>query len=123
MSNTVLVVIQGILAFVFLMAGIMKILQTRQKVIASGGKWAEDFSESAIKIIGVVEVALAAGIIVPTLLNRPAAYTIASGIGISLVMAGAFFTHLRRKEYPFLAVTGLFLALGAVVAHYRQLGI
>lgn len=105
------------------MAGVMKIMQTRQKVITSGGKWAEDFSENSIKIIGVTEAALAAGIIVPHLLDRPVIYTVASAVGIAVVMAGAFFVHLRRKEYPFLAVTGLFFALAAVVTNYRHYGI
>ncbi len=54
MSNTVLVAVQGVLAFVFLMAGAMKLAQPREKVIASGGKWAEDFSAPMIKAIGAL---------------------------------------------------------------------
>ena len=116
--NTFSWIIQGILGFVFLMAGGMKLAQPSEKVIASGGKWAEDFSASTIKLIGLGEVFCAFGIVVPKLLGLEIAtyLTLASAVGIMAFMAGAFVTHFRRKETPFLAVTGVFFALATAAA-------
>ncbi|MGZ3699889.1 MAG: DoxX family protein [Bdellovibrionota bacterium] len=122
MSNTVLMVMQGILAFVFLMAGSMKLIQPRKKVIASGGKWAEDFTAPAIKMIGAGEVLCALGIIVPQLMGHGDYVTSAAAAGIAIFMGGAFYTHLRRKESPFLLVTGVFFALAVAVGCLRMPG-
>ncbi len=120
--NTLIWVLQGVLGFVFLMAGGMKLAQPRAKVIASGGKWAEDFSAPAIKLIGLGEVLCALGIILPKALGMGSAdmASMASAIGIMVFMAGAFFTHLKRKEMPFLGVTGAFFAMAAVVTYLAR---
>jgi hypothetical protein len=112
-------ILQGVLAVVFLLAGSMKLIQTKAKVMASGGKWAEDFSPMSIKVIGAAEVLLAIGVIVPRLLGHGHVLTSASAAGIGLVMVGAFFTHFRRKEYPFLLVTGTFFLVAALVIYFR----
>src|SRR4051794_38726665 len=113
--NTVSWILQGVLCFVFFMAGAMKLAQTRKKVIASGGKWAEDFTGPTIKLIGAGEVLIAVGLVVPKLLGLEMGATLVSfaALGAMVIMGGAFFTHLRRKETPFLAVTGVIFALGA----------
>jgi VIT1/CCC1 family predicted Fe2+/Mn2+ transporter len=116
--NILIWVLQGLLGFVFLMAGGMKLAQSREKVIASGGKWAEGFSGSAVKLIGAGEVLCAVGIVLPKLLGmeQMAYLSCASAVGIMVFMAGAFYTHLKRKEPPFLAVTAVFLLMALTVA-------
>lgn len=115
MTNTLGWVLQGILCAAFLLAGSMKLLQTKDKVIASGGKWAEDFSQPAIRVIGVFEVIFAVGVLVPQFLAPESHLVTGAAIGIMAVMAGAFFTHLRRKEPPFMVITAiLFLMAGGV---------
>lgn len=108
---------QGLLSFVFLMAGLMKMIQSKDKVIASGGKWAEDFAPTLIKVIGIVEVVLAVGLTLPRILGHGHVLTSASAAGLAVVMMGAFFTHLRRKEHLFLLVTGLFFILASLVCY------
>lgn len=118
--NTLIWIVQGLLTFAFLMAGAMKLAQPREKVIASGGKWAEDFSQPAIKLIGAAEVLLALGVSMPMFFNfGPAVLTSLSAAGIAAIMVGAFVTHLRRKETPFLFVTGVILLLAVFVAYER----
>ncbi len=116
--NTAIWIIQGLLAFAFLMAGAMKLLQPKEKVIASGGAWAGDFSASNIKIIGGLEVLCGISVIVPKLLHHGHYLTSIAASGIAILMAGAFYTHFRRKEYPFLLVTGILLLMALFVGYY-----
>lgn len=121
-TSTISWILQGLSAFVFLGAGVMKLAQTRKKVIASGGKWAQDFTDGAVKAIGAVEVLLAVGVVAPRLLGLSMApeITALSGVGCALIMAGAFMTHLRRKEMPFLPVTLVVALIGLGAAWLNQ---
>jgi hypothetical protein len=109
-------VVQVLLGLAFLMAGGMKLAQSRDKVIASGGKWAEDFSPTSIKIIGLGEFACALGITIPHFLGMGGYFTSAAAGGVAIFMAGAFYTHLRRKESPFLVVTSVLFLMAAFYA-------
>ncbi|WP_428849368.1 DoxX family protein [Streptomyces cucumeris] len=63
--NTALWIISGVLALLFVMAGLMKISQPREKLAASGMAWAEDFSLGSVRAIGAVEVLGALGLVLP----------------------------------------------------------
>lgn len=117
-TSTITWILQGLLGFIFFLAGVMKLVQPRKKVIASGGKWAEDFSAPSIKVIGAVEATIALGLIVPRLMDHAMTVqlTLAACVGAMATMAGAFITHARRKETPFLGVTGFIFALAAALA-------
>jgi hypothetical protein len=116
---TASLVIQGLLTLVFLLAGSMKLIQPREKVIASGGKWAADFSPAAVKIIGAGELLCALGVLIPQLLGDSGYLGLIAAAGIEIFMAGAFFTHVRRKEMMFLPLTGVIFLLGAFVCYGR----
>ncbi len=118
--DTLTWVLQGLLAVAFLMAGGMKLAQSKEKVIASGGKWANDFGPATIKVIGVVEILCALGISLPKLLGHGYLLTSFSAMGLMAIMVGAFVTHLRRKETPFLFVTAILFCIAAAVAYLRM---
>src|SRR4051812_47525154 len=111
--HTALWIAQGLLAVVFVVFGGLKLAQTKEQIVAKGGKWAEDFQQRTIKLIGVVEVLCGLGVVVPRALGHGYYLTFLSAAGIMVVMAGAFSTHVRRKETPFLGVTGIIFAIGA----------
>lgn len=115
---TILWILKGLLAFVFLMAGAAKLIQTREKVIASAGKWAEDFTDNQVKLIGAIEVILAVLLVVPKLLGHGYFLTCIAAFGMAAVMSGAAFTHLRRKEFPFVGLTVVFMIMALVVAYF-----
>ena len=117
--NTLVWIAQGLLSVAFLLAGGMKLANTKEKIIASGGKWAEDFSPPRIKAIGVVEVLCAIGVSVPMLLGHGHYSTSASAVVNAEIMVGAFVTHMRRKETPFLFVTAVLCAIALFVAYFR----
>lgn len=106
--NTVLWIAQGILAVMFLMVGMMKLTKSKEEM-AEKMAWVEDFSQRQIRGIGVLEILGAMGLILPILLGILPILTPLAAIGLSLTMAGAFLTHLRRKEIVPMGVMNIIL--------------
>ncbi|MFD0122614.1 DoxX family protein [Streptomyces virginiae] len=117
--NTTLWVITGVLALIFLAAGLMKISQPREKLAASGMAWTADFSPGVVKTVGAVEVLGAVGLIVPAALGIAPTLTAWAAFGLAATMLGATVLHLRRKETTALPVALLLLLLATVVAWGR----
>ena len=116
--DTALWVVQGLLAFAFVMAGAMKIMQPKAK-LKENMDWVEDFSETQVKGIGVLEVLGAVGIILPMLLGVLEILTPLAALGLALVVLGAIVTHIRRNEMPMIAPPVVLLALSAFVVFGR----
>ena len=114
--TTILWVFKGVLTFVFLLAGLSKLFQTREKVIASAGKWAEDFTDSQVRIIGLIEIILAILLVVPKLLGHGYFLTSIAAFCIVVVMAGAAYTHIRRSEFFLVVVNLVFLLMALFIA-------
>ncbi len=116
--DTALWIVQILLAIAFGMAGFMKATQPKPKLAANMG-WVNDFSATNVKIIGVLEMLAAVGLIVPLAANVLPVLTPLAAVGLVLVMLGAIVTHVRRGEYPMIAVNLVLLALAAFVAYGR----
>jgi uncharacterized membrane protein YphA (DoxX/SURF4 family) len=117
--NVVLWIIAGLLAAAFLAAGAMKATQPKEKLIASGMGWATDFSAGQVKLIGVLEVLAAIGLILPAVLDIAPVLVPLAALGLVLMMIGAAVVHARRKEYPGMLPSLVLLVLAAVVAWGR----
>ncbi len=113
--NIVLWVIAGLLAAVFLGAGLMKLTRPREKLAASGMAWTEDFSPGVIKTIGALELLAAIGLILPAALNIAPVLVPLAATGLAVVMIGAMITHGRRREFPMIAGNLVLLVLAALV--------
>ena len=81
--------------------------------------WANEFKPRHVKLIGVLEVGAAVGIIVPLLSNSLPMLAPLAAVGLALVMAGAMATHLRRSEYLNMAGNLVWLGLALFVAYGR----
>ncbi len=79
--------------------------------------WANDFQPWHIKLIGLLKVVAATGIVAALFL--PALRLIAplAAIGLALVMAGAMATHLRREEYPHMLGNLVYLGMALFLAY------
>jgi uncharacterized membrane protein YphA (DoxX/SURF4 family) len=117
--NIALWIIAGLLAVSFLASGAQKLAQPRQKLVASGMGWAEDFTVGAIKGIGALEVLAAAGLILPGALGIAPVLVPLAAVGLALLMASAFIIHVRRHEAHGVVVTLALLALAAFVVWGR----
>lgn len=105
-----------VLALAFLAAGLMKIARPKAALAGSGMGWVEDFSDSAVKGIGAIEVVGAIGLIVPMATGIAVILTPLAAVGLVLVMAGAVVVHQRRRE-PIVPplVLGVISAVSAVL--------
>jgi VIT1/CCC1 family predicted Fe2+/Mn2+ transporter len=92
-------VMAGVLAGVFLGAGAAKLLIGRDQLLRMEAMaWAESFSGAQLRLIGIAEVAGAAGLVLPPLLGIARWLVPLAAAGLALDMLGAFSTHLSRRD-------------------------
>jgi hypothetical protein len=114
--NVVLWIVSGLLAAVYLAAGLTKLTQPREKLAAGQMGWAADFSDAAFKGIGLVELLGAIGLILPWATGIATVLTPLAATGFVIVQILAFVVHARRKETKNLPVNVVLLLLAAFVA-------
>ncbi|GHJ37234.1 DoxX family protein [Streptomyces sp. TS71-3] len=117
--NLALWIIACVLAAVFLAAGLMKMVQPKEKLVASGMGWAESFSPGGVKALGAVEVLGAVGVILPAAVGVADVLVAWAAVGMAITMLGATVVHARRKEAQSLPITVVLLILAVVVAWGR----
>lgn len=121
--NTILWIIQGLLAAMFLMGGLFKATQTKALLKEKGGEnmaWVDSVSASNIKLIGVVEVLGGIGLIVPQLTGILPWLTSLAAVGLACTMIGAALLHVKRGDGAQSIVTNLvLLGLAGFVAYGR----
>lgn len=116
--NVVLWILQIVLAVIFLMAGMMKLTQTREKV-SGQMKFVEDFSDNTIKLIGALEILAAIGLLLPPLFGVASWLAPLAAAGLAALMIGAMVVHARRGEMMNIGVNAVLLILALVVAWGR----
>ena len=93
-------ILNGLLALVFLGAGLMKLARPKAALASSGMAYVEDFSGTQVKLIGTVEVIGAVGLLLPLLLDIAPILSPIAAAGLAITMTVATTVHLRRKESP-----------------------
>jgi len=116
--NTVLWILQILLALAFLMAGILKMTQPLEKLGERMG-WVKDFQPISVRLIGTVELLAAIGLILPALTGILPILRPLAAAGLVLTMIGALYTHLRRSENS-LVVGPLLLGVLALIVAYGR---
>jgi uncharacterized membrane protein YphA (DoxX/SURF4 family) len=110
-------ILQIVMAVIFAAAGLAKLTQPKQKLAAAAGmEWVEDVDARDVRRIGALELAAAAGLILPSALGILPWLTAAAAAGVVLLMIGAAKTHASRGEMNRLPVNGLIAAMAVVVA-------
>jgi uncharacterized membrane protein YphA (DoxX/SURF4 family) len=112
-------IVEIVLAVAFAGSGLMKLAVPKDKLVTSGQGWAQDVSPTNIRLIGLVEVLGAAGLILPALTHVAPILVPLAAVGLVFVMVGAAVLHSRRKEPMNIAVNVLLLALAVFVAWGR----
>ena len=116
--NIALWFIQGILAVMFLMAGVSKSTQPIPKLVKTV-TWADRFPVSTVRFIGIVELLAAIGLILPWALNISPVLTPLAATSIVLVMLLAIIHHAKHEESKAIGFNAVLLLLGAFVAYGR----
>ena len=117
--NLALWVAAIVLAAAFAGSGLMKQFVPKDKLVTSGQGWAQDFTPTSIRLIGLVEVLGAAGLFLPAVTHIAPILVPLAAIGLALVMVGAAIVHARRNEPTNVIVNIVLLALAAFVAWGR----
>lgn len=114
--ETALWIVQVLLAAIFLMTGMTKLTQPRQKMAAGPMRWAADVTDAQFRTIGLLEVLGAIGLILPAALGLAPLLAPLAAVGLALIMVAAIYTHVRYDESERLAVPIVVLALALFVA-------
>lgn len=108
--DTALWIVQGLLAFAFLAAGLMKLTQPMDVLSEKIGAWVEG-KDQQVRMIGLLEFLGAVGVVLPMAINILPMLTPVAAMGLSLTMLGAIALHASRKEYkemlPGIVILGL----------------
>lgn len=113
--NIALWVVQILLGLAFALAGIMKSTKPKEE-LRDKMPWVDDFSAGMVKFIGVTELLAGIGLIAPWALDIAPVLTPLAAVGLVVTMIGAAVVHVRRKEYPGIAVNVILGALALFVA-------
>lgn len=106
----------SLLAFVYLFAGGMKLVRSREALVAAGMGWATDMNRALLKLVGLVELLGAVGVILPGLVQQATLLAPTAALGLVLVQGVAIGIHWRRGEAKSLPVNIVLLLLALVVA-------
>ncbi|MGN6476692.1 MAG: DoxX family protein [Flavipsychrobacter sp.] len=116
--NTLLWIIQILLALFFIMPGWGKISASKEKHIADR-HIKPGASILPIRILGVLEWLGCIGIVLPWLTGIWRVLTPIAACGFCVIMVSGIANHTIRKEYKMLPMLIVVLALGVVVAYFR----
>jgi uncharacterized membrane protein YphA (DoxX/SURF4 family) len=117
--ETVLWIMQSLLALIFLATGLTKVTQPRLQMAAGPMRWAAEVSDAQFRTIGLLEVLGAMGLILPGALGVAPMLVPLAATGLALTMVGAIRTHLRYGETDRLAVPIVLLIMALFVAIER----
>ena len=116
--NTALWIAQGLLAAMYLMAGIIKTFQTAKA--KEQMPWAKERSDGFVRLVGTSELLGALGLILPLVTGILPWLTPLAAIGLIIIQLLAIFTeHLPKKEYNVIPINVVLLALAAFVVFGR----
>lgn len=115
--NIALWIVQGLLAFVYLVAGGLKLVRSREQLVATGRlDWMKDNSDAVVRAVGAIEVLGALGVILPAATGIAPILAPIAAVGLVIVQIGALRVHLTRNERQPLPANVILLLLAAFVA-------
>src|SRR5437016_12454348 len=115
-KNTVLWVVQGLLAVLFLLAGVPKLIMTPEQMAAPGPIQLPLFF---IRFSGVCEILGAIGMILPGLTGIKPGLTPLGAAGLVIIMTGATVVNLVDGPAPAAILTVILGLMAAYVVYGR----
>ena len=117
-------IVTGFVALMLGGAGASKLVRSKEKILENPSMgWANDFSQPAIKLIGLAEVAGALGLVLPWALDILPVLTLIAGYALAALMVGAAGVHIRRREFAGLPFVFLLIAAPLFVAITRTVAL
>ena len=116
--NIALWIVQGVLAFLFLMAGFMKSTTPIDK-LATMLPWTKDAPLLLVRFIGISELLGGLGLLLPSILRIKPVLTPIAATGLTIIMILATFFHISKGEYNAIGMTILFGLIAVFIAWGR----
>ena len=113
--NILLWIIQSVITILLLYTGIIKIIYPREIIKVKLGPWIDDFTNLSLRMIGVVEILVGLGLVLPYLLHIYPFLTPLAALGLIWTMIGASMAHLKRKEYGFILINIILLIMALFI--------
>jgi hypothetical protein len=117
--NLALWIIAGVLALVFAVTGLMKLLLPKDRFVAAGQGWAQNVSPMTLRFIGTAEALGVIGLILPGITHIAPVLVPIAAVGLALLIAGVTVTHTRLKQLPYIVVNLVLMALAVILAGAR----
>ena len=121
--NTILWILQGVLAITFFYSGLMKSTRSEQWLITHGQTGVVGLPAVLIKLIGTIELLGVLGLILPWALGYARILTPISALGFALIMILAAPIHYRLREPKNVRVNAILFLLSAFVAYGRFINV
>lgn len=116
--NAALWIAAGVLAVVFLAAGLTKLVRDKADLVERMS-WVQDASAGQVRAVGAVEVLGAIGVVLPALVGPWPWLVPWAATGLALVMVGAAVVNVRHHEASHIVVNAVLLVLALFVAWGR----
>jgi hypothetical protein len=108
-------IITVLLGVIYAFGGVKKLVQSRDQLRPMMG-WVDTMPLPRVRLIGLLEVLGAVGLILPPITGIAPALAIGAAIGLVLIQIGAFRLHLSRHELSDLPLNVILLAMAAATA-------
>ena len=109
-------IVAGILALAYLFVGATKLVRSRAQREAGGMQWVRGANPAVVKLVGLIEVVGAVGLILPPLLAVAVFLAPLAAIGLVLVQAVAIGVHMQMRDTKSLPINISLLLLAFVAA-------
>ncbi len=120
--STALWIISGLLALVYLAAGLMKLATPVEKLRSDPRMaWTQAFPTSFVRFLGTAETLGGLGLVLPAALGIATWLGGLAALGLAFIMIGAVVTHLRAKETGPALTAATILGLTAFLASQSTL--
>jgi uncharacterized membrane protein len=106
-------IVATLLALLYLYSGGLKMLRSPDQLRPMMG-WVDALPLRLVRVIGVLEVLGALGLILPPLTGIAAPVALAAAIGLVLIQVGGISLHLRRGEAKLIGLNVALLVLAGV---------
>ncbi|MFI8379558.1 DoxX family protein [Leeuwenhoekiella sp. NPDC079379] len=117
--NIILWIAQGLLAAMFIMAGMMKISQPVE-VLADSLPWVTSTPLSLVRFIGFTEILGGLGLVLPAVFKLKPALTIWAAMGLALVMVFAAIFHASRGEFTAIGMNIFLMGIALFIIWGRR---
>jgi hypothetical protein len=108
-------IVAGLLALLYLYAGAKKIAQSQEQLAPMMG-WVDTVPMPVVRFIGAVEIAGAAGLILPPATGIVPGLAIAAAVGFVVLQVLAGGLHLSRREVKESSLNAVLIVLAGVAA-------